>query len=104
MGCSRQGSVDESLFQIQTSSSEHRDVVWYHCLVSCRSLSGARGIAMALEGFVGILIILPKMRREWWFQFSFLRGVLQAERRFFIGGTFNFMKEPLGASFGVSGQ
>jgi len=46
--------------------------------VPCRSLYGAKGVAVSLEGFLGILVILHEMR-EGWFLSDFLGGMFQAE-------------------------
>ena len=50
-------------------------------VLSCQSLSQVRGVVIALEGFLGILIILHEMSRGWRFRFGFLGGVFQADRR-----------------------
>ena len=73
--------------------------------VSCRSQSGARGVIVASEGFLGILVILPDMRGGWRYRFGYLGGMLQVERRKpFTKGTFTCVKEPPVASSLILGS
>jgi len=48
--------------------------------VSCQSPTGARGV-VALEGFLGTLVVLPEMHRGGWFQSGFFGGIFQAKGR-----------------------
>jgi len=73
--------------------------------VSCWSPSGAQSVATAMEGFLGILVILHKMRGERRFRSDFLEGVFQQRSEDLSSGTsLIFAKKTPRASSGVPGQ
>ena len=101
------GLRDESLFLPESDlffKTQGHGVISSLSCVSCRSPSKALGVAMTLEGFLGILVILLEMHGRWQFQFDFLGGVFRAERiSSFIWRNLYFFEGILGASSGVSG-
>jgi len=49
--------------------------------VSCQSPSGAWDVTIALEGFLGTLVVIVEVCGGWGFWFGFLGGIFQMKRR-----------------------
>ena len=111
------GSADETFFQSQTSYSEHRDMYgvisslsWMFWSgwtplprVSCRSPSGARGVVIALEGSLEILVILVEVWRMavpvWlpWRRVPDVKKILHLKALIFVGISRSFFQGFLGS-------